>query len=142
MHLDSSKKSLKRASKQLLGATAISLALASVGSLPALAIDVDVNLSNQPMDSALLTLAEQASVQIMFEPALANGKMTPAISGTMSVEDALRKLLKDSDLTFKKASDTVFVIQKKSKPSDPAPQAGSKATSSQPAARTSNVGEE
>lgn len=103
---------LKRYTKSLLGATAISLALAVTTSGQAFAEDVTVNIASQNTGTALLALAEQTSVQIMFEAALAKEFSSPAISGKMDIEAALAKLLQDTGLTYSKVSEKVFVVKK------------------------------
>ncbi|NVJ97884.1 MAG: TonB-dependent receptor [Alphaproteobacteria bacterium] len=110
MRLEGKHQSYQKTARRLLGATAIALTLSTTG---ALAEDVRLNVAEQATENALLTLAEQASVQIMFEPSLTDGAMSPAISGTMSIEAALAKILAGSDLEYRKVSDKVYVVQKK-----------------------------
>jgi len=95
--------------RHLLGATALSCALFAA---PALANEALLKLSAQPVDVALLSLAEQASVQIMFEPGLVQNIQVPAVSGAMSVETALARLLKGSGLGYEKISEKVFVVRR------------------------------
>lgn len=103
---------LKRRTKSLLGATAISFSLTVLGGGNAYAEDVNINIAPQNTGDALLALAEQSSVQIMFEAELAKEFLSPAISGKMYVEAALLKLLQGTDLTYSKVSEKVFIVKK------------------------------
>ncbi len=101
-------KVFRQHTKRLLGATAISLVLANA----AFANEKSINIAEQKTEAALLALAEQTSVQIMFETGAVAQLSSPAISGTMNIEAALTKLLKGTDLIFKKVSDRVYIVQK------------------------------
>ncbi|TCJ15177.1 TonB-dependent receptor [Parasulfuritortus cantonensis] len=55
----------------------------------------------QPLASALLALAGQAGVQLVFSPDLVERLPAPALHGDMAVEEALRRLLAGSGLAFR-----------------------------------------
>jgi len=54
----------------------------------------------QPLSRALRSLAEQAGLQIAYETAIAMDAMAPALSGSMTTEEALRRLLAGSGLSY------------------------------------------
>ena len=107
------------------GVGALALAAALVPQ-PLGAAAAEIDLPAQSTEQSLLALAEQASVQIMFEPAVMNGHRSKAVAGSMSVEAALSRLLNGNGLTFTKVSDTVYVVEQGSagstvEPSEVAP---------------------
>ena len=106
----SDRASLRQHARKYLGATAISIVVALTPVAHAQNDNVSLHLSAQSTSSALLMLAEQSKVQIMFEPALTASLVSPAVDGDMSVETALTKLLGGTSLGFRKVSDKVFVI--------------------------------
>lgn len=69
-----------------------------------------VKLEAQATSDALLKLAELTNSQIIFNPALTRGKSSPAVSGDLSVADALRELLSGTGLSFTAQGDNTFVI--------------------------------
>lgn len=92
------------------GVGALALAAALVPQ-PLGAAAAEIDLPAQSTELSLLALAEQASVQIMFEPAVMNGHRSKAVAGSMSVEAALSRLLNGNGLTFTRVSDTVYVVE-------------------------------
>ncbi len=73
--------------------------------------NINFDLKAQKTSSALLILAEQSKVQIMFEPTLTASLNSPIISGEMTIELALNKILAGTNLTFRKASEKVYILQ-------------------------------
>lgn len=59
---------------------------------------VVVSITAQPLGQALNALAAQGNLQMAFPPALVAGKVAPAVSGTMTVRQALDRLLAGSGL--------------------------------------------
>lgn len=58
------------------------------------------NIPSQPLNAALRSLANETGVQIAYETSVAAGTIAPAVSGTMSTEDALAELLSGSGLRY------------------------------------------
>lgn len=61
---------------------------------------VNFNIPAQPLTSALTAFARQSGVQLAYPAALAAGKSAPALSGQLSPEDALSRLLNGTGLTY------------------------------------------
>ncbi|MBL4790650.1 MAG: TonB-dependent receptor [Kordiimonadaceae bacterium] len=72
-----------------------------------------IEIKSQRTDTALLALGEKAKIQIMFSPAAAKLTKSPAISGNLSVTEALDTLLKKTDLEYKIVSENLVVVKKK-----------------------------
>jgi len=77
---------------------AASHALVPQAHAQALAAPVAIALPAQPLGSALNELARQARLQLMVAPELVAGKNAPAVSGTLTVREALDRLLSGSGL--------------------------------------------
>lgn len=75
------------------------------------AVTYPVDISAQPTSSALLALAEATNTQIIFSPALTDGKNSPAVSGSLSVLEALNQLLQNTNLVYQQQSNNTFVIK-------------------------------
>ena len=69
-----------------------------------------ISIEAQPVEQALLELAESAGVQIMFVPGIAAGLDAAAVEGEMTVEAAIGQILGGSGLTFSKPTPDLFVI--------------------------------
>ncbi|MDQ8023666.1 MAG: TonB-dependent receptor [Moraxellaceae bacterium] len=89
-------------------AAAITLALSAghvqqahaQGAAPAAtAAPVSINIPSQPLGQALNELARQANLQMSFPAASVAGKTAPAVSGQMTAQQALDRLLAGSGLT-------------------------------------------
>ena len=60
-----------------------------------------LNIASQPLGRALQEFARTSGVQIIFFSRLTQGRTAPAVSGTHTVDEALRALLAGSALTFR-----------------------------------------
>lgn len=98
--------------KQLVVAVASAAALISVGSF-ASDNTVSVDINAQRTDKALLELAEEAGVQIIFSPNIAKKNTSSSIRGNMTLTMALEKILSGTGLTYNLSSDGSFVIKEK-----------------------------
>src|SRR5688572_13343132 len=80
--------------------TAVAVALCGIAA--AQTIRVAVNVKPQPMRAALKDLGAQAGVQILFrvEDVAPGGKAAPGVSGELSVQEALDRLLADTGLKY------------------------------------------
>ncbi len=82
-----------------LATTALAAALmtGAAGAL-AQAAPVAINMPAQSLDQALRTLAQTHGLQIFYAPQTVAGMQAPAVSGTMTPQQALSALLKDRPL--------------------------------------------
>ncbi|MEP7453857.1 TonB-dependent siderophore receptor [Phyllobacterium sp. SB3] len=70
-----------------------------------------INISRQPLKTALREFASQSGLQIAYRTAVADGEMAPAVKGTMSPEEGLTRLLSGSNLRYSFSSaNTVTVL--------------------------------
>lgn len=67
----------------------------------------------QPLGEALRSLAKQADLQILFDPALVSGSAAPALSGNLSPRAALAALLRGTDLEAREQAPGVVVIRRR-----------------------------
>ena len=61
--------------------------------------------------SALDALATQSDVEIVYAPELVAGKRTEGVAGRLTPDEALRKLLNGTGLTWKAINESTFVLQ-------------------------------
>lgn len=61
---------------------------------------VRISITAQSLDNALVQLGEQASLQIFYLPEVVRGLTAPAVSGNMTPDEALRRLLAGTGITF------------------------------------------
>ncbi len=70
-----------------------------------------LHIASQPLDSALQEFARQTGVQILFFSHLTDGHRAPALDGTYSVDAAMKVLLADSNLTFRRVNAKTIEIR-------------------------------
>jgi iron complex outermembrane recepter protein len=71
-----------------------------------------LNIDSQPLKEALKDFAEQSGLQIVFYSDLAAGFKAPAVKGTLTTDEALGELLKNTQLTYRRInSNTVEVSE-------------------------------
>ena len=58
------------------------------------------NIPSQPLYSALNALAEQAKAQFIFTEEMVKGLSSPGVSGQLSTQEALKKVLEGNGLTY------------------------------------------
>ncbi len=58
------------------------------------------NIPRQPLNRALRSLADQTGIQIAYQTSIAAGTTAPAVTGTMSTEQALALMLSGSGLRY------------------------------------------
>lgn len=75
------------------------------------AAPVAINIPAQPLGQALNELARQANLQMTFPAALVAGKNAPAVSGQMTVRQALGRLLAGSGLEALVGGSSIVVRQ-------------------------------
>ncbi|MEM9880636.1 MAG: TonB-dependent receptor, partial [Pseudomonadota bacterium] len=100
-------------------ASAISIlaaAPAAVGQTPAPSIQM-LNIPAGPLGDSLLAINQAFGVSVLALEEAVAGKTAPQVSGAMTAEDALRRVLAGSGLTARTASDGSFVISEIKSPS-------------------------
>lgn len=99
----------RRAHRRLLTALMMSTALylgvfPAVLSVPQAAAQTarahSFNIPRQPLNRALRSLADQTGIQIAYQTSIAAGTTAPAVTGTMSTEQALALMLSGSGLRY------------------------------------------
>ncbi|KVQ28094.1 hypothetical protein WK91_01760 [Burkholderia cepacia] len=90
--------------------TRIAAALGALSSLP-LHAQTAVDLPAQPLSSALVGLAASRGVNILAPDKLVAGRQAPAVSGQMSLRDALDRLLAGTGLNAVARGDKTYVIE-------------------------------
>lgn len=58
------------------------------------------SITSQSLSDALVQLGEQASLQIVYLPEVVQGLTAPAVSGSMTPDEALQRLLAGTGITF------------------------------------------
>lgn len=114
-------KAILSVSRQLAGhrqrLTALATALAMWAVLPssqayAQEAPVSIHIARQPLGTALIQLANQASLELMYPPDLVAGLSAPAINGTMTPDEALSRLLAGSPLDFQRQGRNVSLLMR------------------------------
>lgn len=93
-----------------MGILSVSLALALGTATPALQAQesaVQISLQAQPLGQALLQLGRQASLQIFFAQDLVSGLSAPALSGELTPDQALQRLLAGTGIRYDRQGDRV-----------------------------------
>jgi iron complex outermembrane receptor protein len=98
------------------------LARAQGGAATTAATPIAINIAAQPLGQALNELARLANLQMTFPAALVAGKQAPAVSGNLTVRQALERLLAGSGLLAAQQGSQVVVTRA------PAPGTASEAT--------------
>ena len=69
-------------------------------SLHAHAESIQLQLPAQSLASSLSDVAQQAKIQLLFDEALLRNVQAPALSGTLSPQEAINRLLKGTDFSL------------------------------------------
>ncbi len=64
------------------------------------------------LDAALTAFSEQTGIQLVYEPAGAQGQTVQAIVGTLTATSALQLLIDDANLTWVSVNDTTIAIRR------------------------------
>src|SRR5689334_6632458 len=105
---------MRRLSMELLSRASLSvLAVASLAPAVARAAEpvVAINLPPGPMQSALVSLASQADVKILFETDLVAHLRAPALQGQFTAREALERLLAGSHVAVDQVRPGVLVLR-------------------------------
>ena len=81
-------------------------------SLYAQADSIQLQLPAQSLASSLSDIAQQANIALLFDEALLRNIKAPALSGDYSPQDAIQRLLKDTDFNLILV-DKTYVVQPK-----------------------------
>jgi hemoglobin/transferrin/lactoferrin receptor protein len=91
----------------------IAALLAALFAAPALAQQAQaIRIEAQDLSSALRKLADQTGIQLLFDADDLKGARSTGISGKLTAEEALRKLLEGSRYVFKSTGSGSFVVQR------------------------------
>ena len=102
------KPSSRRSHLSSLSVLAVGLMLAS--NLHAREATYALNLPAQPLDQALNALAGQTGNRILFATDIAVSRQAPMVSGELSMQQALQRLLQGTGLVVQEMSDGSFVV--------------------------------
>jgi iron complex outermembrane recepter protein len=94
----------------------LALALVCAGLLPGAVRAAEpaahtLHIARQPLEGALQEFARQTGVQIIVFSILTDGQRAPALDGTYTIEEAMKALLADSMLTFRRVNDRTIEIR-------------------------------
>ncbi|WP_029907553.1 TonB-dependent receptor [Caulobacter sp. UNC358MFTsu5.1] len=71
----------------------------------------EIRLEPGPLNLSLFALAKQTGVQIVFTSQMVAGRQAPAVSGRLTADQALERLIAGSDLQVQRAADRVLVLR-------------------------------
>jgi outer membrane receptor for ferrienterochelin and colicin len=75
--------------------------------------NVNISIPAQLTKDSLLSLAIQYKVQIMFSPKVVGELLSPEVSGSLSVHDAIQSVIDTNPLTLIRLSEKSYIIQRK-----------------------------
>ena len=75
----------------------------------------DLNISSQRTDKALLKLAQDAGIRIIFPSSKVKTSQSPSIRGEVTIEQALEQMLYNTDLTYEETSKGLIVVKERPK---------------------------
>ena len=106
---------MRRFTKRLLIGTALALPVGlsaghALAAPQAAEQRAAVSLPAGPLDKSLIKLGQQAGTRIFFQSELVAGRRAPAVSGRMSVHEALDRLLAGSGIEVRTARPGVLVL--------------------------------
>src|SRR5580658_1428557 len=81
---------------------------------PVAAADLDTpiefHIQAQPLESALLELSKEASIQLVLDSSVVAAKNSSMVSGKMPIREALDRLLRDTELTYRWSGDRTVTV--------------------------------
>src|SRR6185312_529334 len=83
------------------------------GTAPALAqaaMKHQIDIPEQRLALSLAELAHQTQIQVIYATELVEGRSSPAVSGSMTPEEALSKVLAGTGLSYKHVDATTVTI--------------------------------
>jgi iron complex outermembrane recepter protein len=94
----------------LAGAAAAIVAISSSAASAQQAHLIQISVQSQDLGDALNQLARQTNVQIVFRPELVRGRQAPALSGNLTTQQALDRMLEGTGLTYRSSGENAYVI--------------------------------
>lgn len=85
--------------------------VAVVAPAPAVAQAIGFDIEAQDLAGALRQFAQHSNREILYSPELVANQNTTGVSGVMQPEEALRRLLVGTNLTFRSTDNNVLVLQ-------------------------------
>ena len=88
------------------------LVVLGFAALPVLAqVKVSLDLPEQPLADTIRAIAQKTGTNVLFDPALTNGKRAIPVKGQFTAEEALLRVLANTDLSIQKIQDgTISII--------------------------------
>ncbi|WP_082056749.1 TonB-dependent siderophore receptor [Pseudomonas sp. 10-1B] len=86
------------------------LTLMLLGSSAAYAEQVSVNIAAQPLSTALQQLGQQTQMQILYSPELVQGLKSSPVSGSLSTDEVLQRMLQGSGLSYRVDGHTILLM--------------------------------
>lgn len=84
--------------------------------LSAQAADIQLDLPEQELKSALVQLSKRADVQLLYSADLVEGLKSSPLQGDYTVEAALDRLLEGTGLAWRQATERTLLIERKERP--------------------------
>ncbi len=97
----------------LVSAALAAIAACALAPAPAAAQSgaaVQFNIPSRDLGDALRIFGERSNTQILFSQGLVRGRRSPALRGRLSQDDALKILLSNSNLTFRRTAANVILV--------------------------------
>jgi hypothetical protein len=126
---------LKQTGRRAPALCALLLASGAAWSAPT----YEFNIRGTTLDAALKQFAAQSGLQVAYFTKVTRGRMAPTVSGTLTAEEAMRKLLDASGLTFERIDDSTLAIHAEQTASGAAADSDRALDMSSSRARTSEV---
>ena len=82
---------------------------------------LSIDIPSQPLSDALRALSRQSGLQFFAGSELTQGLTAPAVSGRMNADEALRRLLSGSGLTYRYSGADVVALERNATPPDSGP---------------------
>jgi iron complex outermembrane recepter protein len=98
--------------RQLESGAAPRIGLAQAGSSLAQGGAIDFNIPAGPLPTALTIFGDRAGLQILYPADLARGLASPGVTGSLTPEEALRRLLAGTPLTYRFANATTVTLER------------------------------
>src|SRR5690606_13768417 len=84
---------------------------ALIGAGSAQAAEANFSISPQRLDEALNAFSEQSQQAVLLKPEIARELNSPGVTGALEPEDALKRMLAGTGLTFRREGNTFLIVQ-------------------------------
>ena len=102
----------------LTGCAALALAGVTAPAEAQAQAEREYSIASQSLDDALRAFSLQSGIDVVFNAQLTRGRTAPSVSGRLPAEEALRRLLAGSGLTFRRTANGGFVVVSQSGEAD------------------------